>query len=488
MLTPSLEQVKQLAKQYNTIPVFYDFSADNQTPINLYRAMSEGAKNAFIFESVNNGEQWGRYSFVGANPKQEIQMHGTTVCILENNQKKTFMVEHPILFLKERMAQYSAPVLPDAPNFTGGLIGYFGYDTVRYMEKTLVNVPEDDIHMPDCDLFLYEELVAYDHLKHNGIVIQNLHTDGNLDAQYAAALWRAEELAQKIRTYNPTPKPTLKTGTAIVHSNTSKDAYMDIVRQAKEHIVNGDIFQIVLSQRFEIQNPPDSFDVYRKLRVSNPSPYLYYFHTPTYDVAGASPEMLASVKNGTIHNRPIAGTKPRGKTREEDMQNETDLLADPKERAEHTMLVDLGRNDVGKVSEFGSVSVTRYMVTERASKVMHLVSDVEGTLRKDLTALDALMAILPAGTLSGAPKVRAMELIDQFEPKKRGLYGGTVGYLGFNGNMDTCIAIRTVLFTNQKAYVQAGAGIVADSVPENEYYETVNKALAVINAIKEAAQ
>ena len=199
MLTPSLEQVKQLAKQYNTIPVFYDFSADNQTPINLYRAMSEGAKNAFIFESVNNGEQWGRYSFVGANPKQEIQMHSTTACILENNQKKTFMVEHPILFLKERMAQYSAPVLPDAPNFTGGLIGYFGYDTVRYMEKTLVNVPEDDIHMPDCDLFLYEELVAYDHLKHNGIVIQNLHTDGNLDAQYAAALWRAEELAQKIR-------------------------------------------------------------------------------------------------------------------------------------------------------------------------------------------------------------------------------------------------------------------------------------------------
>jgi anthranilate synthase component 1 len=342
--------------------------------------------------------------------------------------------------------------------------------------------------MPDCDLFLYEELVAYDHLKHNGIVIQNLHTDGNLDAQYAAALWRAEEIAHTISNYNPTPKPSVKNGMTIVHSNTTKEAYMDIVEQAKDYIVNGDIFQIVLSQRFEIENPPDSFDVYRKLRISNPSPYLYYFHTPNYDVAGASPEMLASVKNGTIHNRPIAGTKPRGRTQEEDQQNEANLVADPKERAEHTMLVDLGRNDVGKVSDFGSVKVTRYMVTERASKVMHLVSDVEGTLRKDLTALDALMAILPAGTLSGAPKVRAMELIDQFEPKKRGLYGGTVGYLGFDGSMDTCIAIRTVLFTNEKAYVQAGAGIVADSVPENEYYETVNKALAIINAIKEAAQ
>ena len=277
-------------------------------------------------------------------------------------------------------------------------------------------------------------------------------------------------------------------GESVVRSNLTKEQYSQMVRDAKEYIKNGDIFQIVLSQRFEISNPPDSFSVYRKLRATNPSPYLYYFHTPDYDVAGASPEMLAKVTNGVIHNRPIAGTKPRGRTPEEDIANEKALAADPKERAEHTMLVDLGRNDVGKVSEFGSVEVTRYMVTERASKVMHLVSDVIGKLRQDQTALDALMAILPAGTLSGAPKVRAMELIDQFENRKRGLYGGTVGYLGFDGNINTCIAIRTVLFTNDKAYVQAGAGIVADSVPENEYYETVNKALAVINAIKEAEQ
>lgn len=488
MLKPSLEEVKILAKQYNTIPVFYEFSADNQTPLNIYTALAPRGKNSFILESVSNGVQWDRYSFIGFSPKQEIRIFGNTAEIRTENQTKTFQVDQPIAFLKEHMAAYRAPSLSDAPNFTGGLIGYFGYDTVRYMEKKLTDVPEDDIHMPDCHLFLYEELVAYDHLTSNGIIILNLHTDGDLGAQYAEAQWRAEELADTIRHYNPQPQEQHRQGESVVRSNMTKEQYGQMVRDAKEYIRSGDIFQIVLSQRFEISNPPDSFSVYRRLRATNPSPYLYYFHTPEYDVAGASPEMLAKVTNGVIHNRPIAGTKPRGRTPEEDQTNEKMLTADPKERAEHTMLVDLGRNDVGKVSKFGSVQVTRYMVTERASKVMHLVSDVVGNLRKDQTALDALMAILPAGTLSGAPKVRAMELIDQFENKKRGLYGGTVGYLGFDGNINTCIAIRTVLFANEKAYVQAGAGIVADSVPENEYYETVNKALAVINAIKEAEQ
>ena len=486
MLKPSLEEVKALAKQYNTIPVFYEFSADNQTPLNIYTAFSGMSRNSFIFESVSNGVQWDRYSFIGFAPKQEIRISGKQAEIRTEKGTQTLAVEQPIAFLKEHMAAFHAPVIPGAPNFTGGLIGYFGYDTVRYMEKKLTNIPEDDIHMPDCHLFLYEELIAYDHLTSNGIVILNLHTDGDLGAQYAAAQWRAEELADTIRHYNPQPQEQHHQGESVVRSNLTKEQYSQMVQDAKEYIRNGDIFQIVLSQRFEISNPPDSFSVYRKLRATNPSPYLYYFHTPEYDVAGASPEMLAKVTNGKIQNRPIAGTKPRGRTPEEDLANEKALAADPKERAEHTMLVDLGRNDVGKVSKFGSVKVSRYMVTERASKVMHLVSDVEGELREDQTALDALMAILPAGTLSGAPKVRAMELIDQFENKKRGLYGGTVGCLGFDGNMNTCVAIRTVLFANEKAYVQAGAGIVADSVPENEYYETVNKALAVINAIKEA--
>ena len=440
MLKPSLEEVKQFAKQYNTIPVFYEFSADNQTPLNIYTAFAKNSKNSFILESVSNGVQWDRYSFIGFSPEKEIRMMGNMAEIRSGDAVQTEQVEEPIAFLKKMLAEYRAPSYPDAPHFTGGLIGYFGYDTVRYVEKRLTNVPEDDIHMPDCHLFLYEELIAYDHLTSNGIVILNLHTDGDLGAQYAAAQWRAEELAHIVRNYHCQPQETHHKGEAMVHSNLTKEQYSKMVQDAKEYIRNGDIFQIVLSQRFEISNPPDSFSVYRRLRATNPS------------------------------------------------ANEKVLLADPKERAEHTMLVDLGRNDVGKVCEFGSVEVTRYMVTERASKVMHLVSDVEGRLRSDQTALDALMAILPAGTLSGAPKVRAMELIDQFENKKRGLYGGTVGYLGFDGNINTCIAIRTVLFANDKAYVQAGAGIVADSVPENEYYETVNKALAVINAIKEAEQ
>lgn len=486
MLKPSLEEIKELAKSYNTIPVFYEFSADNQTPLNIYRAFSGTNPNSFIFESISDGIQWDRYSFIGFSPKQEIKITGNTAEIRTGDKTEIIEASQPIGFLKECMSKYNSPTIEGAPNFTGGYIGYFSYDSIRYIEKKLKNIPEDDIKMPDCHLFLYEELIAYDHLNSNGIIILNIHTDGDLGAQYASAQWRAEELAQTIRYYNPQPKEKTSHGESVVRSNMKKEDFCNMVKSAKEYIKNGDIFQIVLSQRFEISNPPESFDVYRRLRATNPSPYLYYFHTPEYDVAGASPEMLAKVTNGIVHNRPIAGTKPRGRTHEEDIANEKALASDPKERAEHTMLVDLGRNDVGKVSEFGSVKVPRFMVTERASKVMHLVSDVKGTLRKDLTALDALMAVLPAGTLSGAPKVRAMELIDNYESKKRGLYGGTVGYLGFDGNINTCIAIRTVLFKNQKAYVQAGAGIVADSIPENEYYETVNKALAVINAIKEA--
>ncbi len=486
MLQPSLEEVKELAKTYNTIPVLYTFSADNQTPINIYQTLSKAHENSFILESVSNAAQWDRYSYIGVSPKEEIRIFGDTAEIRKGGKTETKQVEQPIQFIKEHMAAYHAPVLDPALRFTGGLMGYFGYDTVRYLEKRLTHVPEDDIHMPDIHLFLYDELVAYDHLNSNGIVILNLNRDGDLNAQYVAAQWRAAEIVQQVQSGAPLPQQPKSTTTPIVHSNMTKEEFEQMVSDAKQYIRGGDIFQIVLSQRFEVANPPDSFAVYRRLRATNPSPYLYYFHTPDYDIAGASPEMLAKVENGTVYNRPIAGTRPRGRTEAEDLANEQSLRADPKERAEHTMLVDLGRNDVGKVSEFGTVEVKHYMITERASKVMHLVSDVQGKLRENQTALDALLAILPAGTLSGAPKVRAMELIDQFEHKKRGLYGGTVGYLGFDGNMNTCIAIRTVLFANEKAYIQAGAGIVADSVPENEYYETVNKALAVINAIQEA--
>jgi anthranilate synthase component 1 len=487
MLTPSVEEIKKYASKYKTIPVFYRFPADQQTPINIYSALSENKKYSFILESVNNGTQWDRYSFVGFNPIMEVKIKGYEADIIDENGLRTVKTENPVEFLKELLENYSSPKIEDAPSFNGGFIGYFGYDTIRYIEKKLTNINEDDIKMPDCDLFLYKTIVAYDHLTSDVVVIENLDADKDIDSQYSQALQNAKKIEDIILDYCPKRnKPEYK-GNVEVTSNVTKEEYMSMVEKAKEYIVEGDIFQVVLSQRFAVKNPPDSFSVYRRLRATNPSPYLYYFKTPEYEIAGSSPEMLAKVKDGIISNRPIAGTMPRGKTYEQDLELERKLVSDEKERAEHNMLVDLGRNDVGKVSEFGSVEVTRYMVTERYSKVMHLVSDVKGKLREDKKALDALVSILPAGTLSGAPKVRAMEIIDELENKKRGLYGGTVGYLDFNGNIDTCIAIRTVLFRNNCAYVQAGAGIVADSVPEKEYMETKNKALAMVNAIKEAA-
>lgn len=488
MTYPSVEEIKKYAENYKTIPVYYSFPADQQTPISIYSALSKNKKTSFMFESVNNGSQWDRYSYVGFNPDMQVKISGYEADIIDENGLRSFKTENPIEFLKELMKNYSSPKIQNSPSFNGGFIGYFGYDIIRYMEKKLVNVNEDDIKMPDCDLFLYQTIVAYDHLTSNVIIIQHIDSEKDIEKQYEDALSNAKDIEDKILDYSPERKYPEYKGNVEISSNVSKEEYTDMVEKAKKYIVDGDIFQVVLSQRFSVKNPPDSFSVYRRLRATNPSPYLYYFKTPDYEIAGSSPEMLAKVKDGIISNRPIAGTMPRGKTYEEDMELEKKLVSDPKERAEHNMLVDLGRNDVGKVSEFGTVKVTRYMVTERYSKVMHLVSDVQGKLHKDKTALDALVSILPAGTLSGAPKVRAMEIIDELENKKRGLYGGTVGYLDFSGNINTCIAIRTVLFKNNCAYVQAGAGIVADSVPEKEYMETKNKALAIVNAIKEASE
>ncbi len=487
MIYPNISEVKEYLKEYKITPVFYDFLSDTQTPVHIYNALNEGEENSFILESVSNKEKWGRYSFIGINPKMEINIQGKTATVKTEQGSTETEIENPVYFLTKIMDENKSPKLLNRPNLTGGLIGYFGYDTVRYIEKKLVNVPEDDIGMPDCHLFLYDEIIAFDHLSNKIIVILNIRSDGDVEEQYAIAERRAEQIADKILSYVPKRSEKKEYGEFKVNSNVTQEEFKGIVEKAKEHIVNGDIFQIVLSQRFEIDNPPDSFAVYRMLRATNPSPYLYYFKNPEYHIAGASPEMLVNVTDGIVTTKPIAGTVCRGKNEEEDSKLEAMLNADPKERAEHTMLVDLGRNDIGKVSKFGSVEVTGFMQTERYSKVMHLVSDVKGELRDDKNALDALMAVLPAGTLSGAPKVRAMELIDEMENRKRGLYGGTVGYLAFDGNIDTCIAIRTVLFKNNKAYVQAGAGIVADSVAKKEFVETENKALAMINAIREAA-
>ncbi|MBQ8108293.1 MAG: anthranilate synthase component I, partial [Ruminococcus sp.] len=404
-------------------------------------------------------------------------------------QAQEVRVDDPIEFFSQIVEEHKSPRFNNYPKLTGGLIGYFAYDMVRYFEKKLVNIPKDDLNMPDADLRLFEKLVAYDHLSNKAVIILNINRGDDIEAKYAACEETALDIVVALRSYKSEPRKRKPMPEDFeVRSNITKEQYLENVKKAKEYIRNGDIFQVVPSQRFEISDPPASFDVYRMLRSTNPSPYLYYFKHKDYAVAGASPEMLVSVENGEVITRPIAGTIRRGETQQEDIQNEQQLLNDPKERAEHTMLVDLGRNDIGKVSALGSVKVTDFMVIERYSKVMHLVSNVKGKLREDKKPLDALMAVLPAGTLSGAPKVRAMEIIDELETTKRCLYGGTVGYLAFDGSLDTCIAIRTVLFKNHKAYVQAGGGVVAESIPEKEYEESCNKALAVINAVKEAAR
>lgn len=490
MLSPTIETVKSQLEENMLVPVFYEVLSDTKTPIHIYNSLCDNSENSFILESVDNNEKWGRYSFIGINPEKEIIIEKNQAKIICSDKTEVFDIDNPVVFLSDYLKKYKSPKLKNRPKLTGGLIGYFSYDTVRYIEKKLTNVPFDDIKLPECHLFLYSEIIAFDHLSNKVIIIINIKKDSpfSLEQKYESALNRAQEIAVKIKKPHEIKSNTKIYDDFIVKSNVSKEEFMNNVKKAKEYIVNGDIFQIVLSQRFEIENPPNSFDVYRMLRATNPSPYLYYFKNKDYHIAGASPEMLVNVTDGIVTTKPIAGTIGRGQDEEEDKKFEQMLNLDPKERAEHTMLVDLGRNDVGRVSEFGTVEVTSFMQTEKYSKVMHLVSDVQGKLKEDKTAIDALMSVLPAGTLSGAPKVRAMEIIDEMENRKRCLYGGTVGYLAFDGNIDTCIAIRTVLIKNDKAYIQAGAGIVADSIPEKEYVETQNKALAIINAIKEASK
>lgn len=484
MLYPTLNEVEELLKDYQMVPVFYEVLADYMTPIRMFQALRKQGTPCFMLESVENKDQWGRYSFIGINPRSEIKISGKELEVNGVKQKEEFQMR----YLSDLIEKYKSPVMEDYPKLTGGLIGYFGYDMIRQVEKKLTNVPEDDLNMPECHLCMYDEIIAFDHLANKAVIIQNIHKGDNIKQKYEELEDKAELILHKMERPVSLSKDRFTPAKAKVVSNLTKEQYEANVKKAKEYIKNGDIFQVVLSQRFEIDTDVDPFDVYRCLRTSNPSPYLYFFDFSDYQVVGASPEKLVSVLNGIVATKPIAGTVPRGRTKEEDDMLVRQLVNDPKERAEHTMLVDLGRNDVGKVSKFGTVEVKNFMTVEKYSKVTHLVSDVQGELRDDENQINALMSVLPAGTLSGAPKVRAMEIIDELENKKRGVYGGTVGYLGFDGNIDTCIAIRTVVFKDGKGYVQAGAGIVNDSVPEKEFMETKNKALAVVNAVKEAAK
>lgn len=489
MIRPTLSEAKAYLNEFDFVPVAYELMADTYTPVNLFLAAQSLGTNCFLLESAENAEQWGRYSFIGFDPAAQIRVRGTEFSIeRRNGEIETILTDDPLKRIDRMMQERKSPRIEGMPHLTGGLVGYFGYDTVRYVEKTLVNPPPDDLGLPECHLLLCEELISLDHLRHTASIIVNVSTKGDFSANYEMGVNKAKAIAKALADAEPIKPTRNESSEILVKSNLTKEEFCENVRRAKGHIIDGDVFQIVLSQRFHVEHAPDSFDVYRALRTVNPSPYMYYFKLDEYRISGASPEMLVSVDNGLVATRPIAGTIRRGKDETEDKELERALLSDPKELAEHAMLLDLGRNDVGKVSRFGTVEVTRLMEVERYSALMHIVSDVQGELSEHKTGMDALMAVLPAGTLSGAPKVRAMELIDELETNKRGLYGGMVGYLSFDGRIDTCIAIRTILFANGQAYIQAGAGIVADSIPESEFAETQKKAEAMINAMKKARE
>ncbi len=487
MMYPELTEVEKLLEDYSRVPVFYSFLADFQTPVGVFEALSCNQDECFLFESAENSRRWGRYSFIGINPRMKLTVGGGKTSFAKDGVILSESEGNIAGCIMELVNGRRSPCFKGLPRFTGGLVGYFGYDMLRYGEDVLGRPPADDLQMPDCVLSLYEEVVAFDHLSGKIFIIQNINNESDIKAQYETCEKHAKDISSAVLNSTVRRKCGKNAKKPVITSDITEKQFEKMVETAKMHIFDGDIFQAVLSRRFEVENPPDPFDVYRVLRAANPSPYLYFFKSPGYSIAGASPEMLIRVEDGNVTNRPIAGTSRRGKDEAEDAKLENELLHDEKERAEHTMLVDLGRNDVGRVCEFGTVKVDGFMHVERFSKVMHLVSEVNGRLKKGKTGVDALFSALPAGTLSGAPKIRAMQIIDSLEKHKRGVYGGAIGYVGFDGSVDTCIAIRTAVYRGDKAYVQAGAGIVADSVPEKEYAETANKAAAVLDAIKEAA-
>lgn len=491
MFYPSLEEVMELAKDYDRIPVSLEVYADMETPISLFKRFEDSSRYCFLLESVEGGEKWARYSFIGRNPFLIVKSQDKKITMQDKNGYETKAEGNPVMFLQDLLkSQKSAPIF-GLPRFNGGAVGFFGYDLVRFYEN-LPDIPEDDMGLPDCHFMFMDEVLVFDHLKQKIHIIVNLQAKGNIAREYNSVIERIKEIYKEIPSTRWKLAEHFISDLGIARkeysysSNISKEHFCENVVKAKEYIKNGDIFQVVLSQRLCIETEEDPLTVYRALRIINPSPYMYFLKFDAYKLVGASPEMLVRVEEGVVETCPIAGTRKRGKCKEEDEQLEKELLADQKELAEHTMLVDLGRNDIGRVSKFGSVVVKDPLHIERYSHVMHIVSNVQGKLKEDKTPFDVLVSILPAGTLSGAPKVRAMEIIDELETVKRGPYGGAIGYLSFNGNLDSCITIRTMIFKDNKIYVQAGAGIVADSIPELEFEETLNKARALLTAIEEA--
>src|SRR5262249_9867002 len=520
---PPFDDFVRLAGQGNLVPVYRQLTGDTLTPVSAFCKIQEGDW-AFLFESVVGGERLGRYSFLGSGPFLRFQASGTHVQMQKGD--KVVELEHPdpLLLLQEKLSAYRTPPLHGLPRFLGGCVGYAGYDTVRYVER-LPNPPPDDRRLPDLCFGFYDRMVIFDHLFKTIIVVAHAHVpltphpspprgegrktdsplpsgergggEGDLRAAYQSACDRVDRLVERLQQgvadlqltdINPLD-PSLaqaEHGRVSYASNFAPGTFEAAVARCKEYIKAGDIFQVVLSQRLQTETRARPFDIYRALRVVNPSPFLFYLKSGPLCVGGSSPEIMVRVEDDLATIRPLAGTRRRGQTAEEDDRLAAELIADPKERAEHIMLVDLGRNDVGRVAHYGTVQLSDVMTVERYSHVMHLCSTVTGRLRPGMTAFDALRSCLPAGTLSGAPKVRAMEIIDELEPHRRGPYGGAVRYADFGGNMDTCIALRTLVLKGQTVYLQAGAGIVADSVPEKEYEETLNKARGLLRAIEMA--
>ena len=485
MYYPSLKEARSLAASggYRRIPVSRELLSDFITPIQALRILRAQSGHCFLLESAADSAGWGRYTFLGFQPTMEIACKDGILQIRDRDTVRT-EIQHPAPVLRKLLEEHRSPRVPGLPPFTGGLVGYFAYDYLKYAEPSLKLDAQDRERFQDMDLMLFDKVICFDNYRQKIILIANADA-ADLDESYPAACGELERMAALLKNGKPMEhKPGWLT--TPITPLFDKETYCAMVEKGKQYIREGDIFQVVLSNRLEAGFEGSLLDTYRVLRASNPSPYMFYFTSESMELAGASPETLVKLEDGVLHTFPLAGTRPRGRTREEDEALEKALLADEKERAEHNMLVDLGRNDLGKISKFGTVQVEDYMSVLKFSHVMHIGSTVRGEIREDKDALDALDAVLPAGTLSGAPKLRAMEIINELEDDKRGVYGGAVGYLDFTGNMDACIAIRLAYKKNGRVFIRAGAGIVADSVPEKEHQECLNKGRAVVEALERA--
>ena len=489
---PTMEDIRKIAAkgQYKRVPVCRELYADRYTPVEMMRTLREASRHCYLLESASQTEVWGRYSFLGYEPVMEITCTDGIMKIRRtegaDKEEITKQVAHPGDTLREILKEYKSPIMEDMPPFTGGLVGYFSYDYIKYSEPKLKLGEHEDPDFRDMDLMLFDQVIAFDHYRQKLLLITGVKTE-NIDISYQEAQKKLQDMANLIKKEDKMEFPPIHLLSEIQPELPEKE-YCQIVERAKQYIKEGDIFQVVLSNPMRAKAEGSLFDTYRVLRATNPSPYMFYFSSDDIEIAGASPETLVKLDQGKLSTFPLAGTRPRGKDREEDLALEAELLKDEKELAEHNMLVDLGRNDIGKISKIGTVQVEKYLYVERYSCVMHLGSTVIGQIRDDKDAVDAVDAILPAGTLSGAPKFRACQIIDELEKSKRGIYGGAIGYMDFTGNLDVCIAIRLVYKKNGEICIRSGAGIVADSVPEKEFMECKNKAKAVVRALAQAEE